>query len=138
MCKGKYVISQLVKFLDYEKFKYIKYNGNKYIKSYTYWNQLLTIIFSQLSNRESLRDLIVAMEVHVRKLYHLGIGKSVTRSNLIKANEQHDYQIFETHATFMLAETRMRRINKILRTWRSCLHIWLYNDWSVSVGVWMG
>lgn len=35
--KDEYVFSQLVKFLDYEKFKYIvkKYNGNKYIKSYT-------------------------------------------------------------------------------------------------------
>ena len=35
-------------------------------------------MFGQLSNRESLRDLIVAMEAHAGKLYHLGIGKSVT------------------------------------------------------------
>lgn len=64
MFKDGYVFSQLVKFLDYEKFKYIvkKYNGNKYIKSYTCWNQLLTMMFGQLSNRESLRDLVVAME----------------------------------------------------------------------------
>ncbi len=90
MFKDEYVFSQLVKFLDYEKFKYIvkKYNGNKYIKSYTRWNQLLTMMFGQLSNRESLRDLVVAMEAHAGKLYHLGIGKSVTRSNLSKANEQ--------------------------------------------------
>ena len=60
MFKDEYVFSQLVKFLDYEKFKYIvkKYNGNKYIKSYTCWNQLLTMMFGQLSNRESLRDLL--------------------------------------------------------------------------------
>ena len=47
MFKDEYVFSQLVKFLDYEKFKYIvkKYNGNKYIKSYTCWNQLLTMMF---------------------------------------------------------------------------------------------
>ena len=115
MYKDEYVFSQLVKFLDYEKFKYIvkKYNGNKYIKSYTCWNQLLTMIFGQLSNRESLRDLIVAMEAHAGKLYHLGIGKSVTRSNLSKANEQRNYRIFEEYATFMIAEARKRRINKI-------------------------
>lgn len=53
----------------------------------------------QLSNRESLRDLIVAMEAHAGKLYHLGIGKSVTRSNLNKANEQRNYRIFEEFAT---------------------------------------
>ena len=112
MFKDEYVFSQLVKFLDYEKFKYIvkKYNGNKYIKSYTCWNQLLTMMFGQLSNRESLRDLVVAMEAHAGKLYHLGIGKSVTRSNLSKANEQRDYRIFEEYATFMIAEASVESI----------------------------
>lgn len=115
MFKDEYVFAQLVKFLDYEKFKYIvkKYDGNKYVKSYTCWNQLLTMMFGQLFNRESLRDLIVAMEAHAGKLYHLGIGKSVTRSNLSKANEQRDCRIFEDFATFMIAEARKRRIDKI-------------------------
>jgi hypothetical protein len=115
MFKDEYVFAQLVKFLDYEKFKYIvkKYDGNKYVKSYTCWNQLLTMMFGQLSNRESLRDLIVAMEAHAGKLYHLGIGKSVTRSNLSKANEQRDCRIFEEYATFMISEVRKRRIDKI-------------------------
>lgn len=36
MFKDEYVFAQLVKFFDYEKFKYIKYNSNKYIESYTY------------------------------------------------------------------------------------------------------
>lgn len=57
------------------------------------------MMFGQLSNRESLRDLIVAMEAHAGKLYHLGIDKSVTRSNLNKANEQRNYRIFEEFAT---------------------------------------
>lgn len=63
-------------------------------------------------SRES-RNLIVSMEAHAGKLYHLGIGKSVTRSNLSKANEQRNYRIFEENATFMIAEVRKRRINKI-------------------------
>ena len=84
MNKDKYVFAQLVGFLDNFKFLRIvkKYDGDKYVKSYTCWNQLLTLMFGHLSNRESLRDLIVAMEAHAGKLYHLGIGKSVTRSNL--------------------------------------------------------
>ncbi len=95
MNKDKYVFAQLVQFLDNFKFLRIvkKYDGDKYVKSYIYWNQPLTLMFGQLSNRESLRDLIVAMEAHAGKLYHLGIGKSVTRSNLSKANEQRDYRI---------------------------------------------
>ena len=34
--------------------------------------QLLAMMFGQLSNRESLRDLIVAFEAHRAKQYHLG------------------------------------------------------------------
>ena len=56
MFKDEYVFSQLVKFLDYEKFKYIvkKYNGNKYIKSYTCWNHQFTMTFGQLFTLQRL------------------------------------------------------------------------------------
>jgi hypothetical protein len=47
-------------------------------------------MFGQLCKRESLRDLIVALEAHQEKRYHLGIGKHVTGSNLSKANEKRD------------------------------------------------
>ena len=115
MHKDPFVFSQLVQFLDRNHFNYLvrKYDGDKYVKSYTCWNQLLTMMFGQLSNRENLRDLIVALEAHASKIYHLGIGKSVTRSNLSKANEQRDYRIFEEFAFFMIAEARRRRIQKI-------------------------
>lgn len=117
MNKDKYVFSQLVQFMDEFKFLRLvrKYNGDKYVKSFSCWNQLLTMMFGQLTNRESLRDLIVATEAHSGKLYHLGMGKSVTRSNLSKANEQRDYRIFEDYAKFMISEARRRRIDKIFK-----------------------
>ena len=63
MHKDPFVFTQLVQFLDRNHLNYLvrKYDGDKYVKSYTCWNQLLTMMFGQLSNRESLRDLIVAM-----------------------------------------------------------------------------
>ncbi len=115
MNRDKYVFAQLVQFLDQFKFLRIvkRYDGDKYVKGFSCWNQLLTMMFGQLTNRERLRDLIVATEAHSGKLYHLGMGKSVTRSNLSKANEQRDYRIFEEFAFFMISETRSRRIEKI-------------------------
>ena len=115
MNKDKYVFSQLVEFLDCFKFRRIvaKYQGNRYIKSFSCWNQLLVMMFGQLSNREGLRDLIVALEAHWRKLYHLGMGKSVTRSNLSKANELRDYRIFEDFAYHLVAESRSKSTEKI-------------------------
>ena len=115
MNKDKYVFSQLVEFLDCFKFRRIvaKYQGDRYIKSFSCWNQLLVMIFGQLSNREGLRDLIVALEAHWRKLYHLGMGKSVTRSNLSKANELRDNRIFEDFAYHLVAEARSKSTEKI-------------------------
>ena len=117
MNKDKYVFAQMVEFLDNYKFLRIvkKYDGNKYVKHFTCWNQLLTLMFGQLCNRESLRDLIVALNAHQEKCYHLGVGKHVTRSNLAKANENRDYRIFEDFAFHMISEARKKRVNDILK-----------------------
>lgn len=100
MNKEKYVFSQLVSFLDRNHFNYLvrKYNGDRYVKHLTCWNQFLAMMFGQLSNRESLRDLIVALEAHHSKCYHLGMGKNVSKSSLARANQDRDYRIIEEYA----------------------------------------
>ena len=110
MHQDKYVFSQLVSFLDRSKFNRIvtKYDGDKYVKYFTCWNQLLALMFGQLSNRESLRDLIIALEAHQGKTYHLGLGKNVTRSNLSKANQNRDYRIFESFAYYMVEQAQKK------------------------------
>lgn len=112
MFKDKYVFAQLTSFLDRSKFNRIvaKYQGDKYVKSFTYWNQLLAMMFGGLCNHEGLRDLIVALQAHQEKWYHLGLGKSVTRSNLSKANENRDYHIFEDFAYYMVEQARTKPI----------------------------
>ena len=68
-----------------------------------------------MCNRESLRDLIVALNAHQEKCYHLGVGKHATRSNLAKANENRDYRIFEDFAFYMISEARKKRVNDIFK-----------------------
>lgn len=115
MNKDKYVFAQLVQFLDCFKFRRIvtKYQADQYIQSFSCWNQLLVMMFGQLAKSESLRDLIVAIEAHWKKSYHLGMGKSVTRSNLAKANEQRDYRIFEEYAYHLVAQARSKSTEKV-------------------------
>ena len=117
MYQYKYVFAQLTSFLNRSKFNRIvtKYEGDKYVKHFTCWNQLLTLMFGQLSNRESLRDLIIAIEAHHQKCYHLGIGKHVTRSNLSKSNTNRDYRIFEEYAYFLVSEARRKRATEIFK-----------------------
>ena len=92
MFQDKYVFAQLVTFLDRNHFNYLvrKFGGDKYVKFFTCWNQLLTLMFGQLSNRESLRDLLVALEAHQKKTYPLGLGKDVTINNVTKAKQSRD------------------------------------------------
>ena len=117
MYQYKYVFAQLTSFLNRSKFNRIvaKYEGDKYVKHFTCWNQLLALMFGQLSNRESLRDLIIAIEAHHQKCYHLGIGKHVTRSNLSKSNTNRDYRIFEEYAYFLVSEARRKRATEIFK-----------------------
>ena len=117
MYQYKYVFAQLTSFLNRSKFNRIvtKYEGDKYVKHFTCWNQLLTLMFGQLSNRESLRDLIIAIEAHHQKCYHLGIGKHITRSNLSKSNTNRDYRIFEEYAYILVSEARRKRATEIFK-----------------------
>lgn len=117
MNKGKYVFAQLIEFLPQRVFDGIvdKYSGNKYVKHFTCWNQLLTMMFGQLTCRDSLRDLIVAIDAHSQKSYHLGFGKNVTRSNLSKANETRDCKIFEEFAYSLIDIARRREPMKTLK-----------------------
>ena len=113
MNHGKYVFSQLVEFLPQRVFdRFVtKYDGNKKVRHFTCWNQLLSMIFGQLSSRDSLRDLIIVIEAHQSKSYHLGFGKNVTRSNLAKANENRNYKIFEDFANHLILIAQEKNSN---------------------------
>lgn len=111
MHKGQFVFTQLCRFLPKRAFDCIveKYEGNKYVKSFTCWNHLLVMMFGQLSNRESLRDLVSTLNAHRSKFYHLGFGESVSRSNLSKANELREVRIFADLADLMISTARTKR-----------------------------
>ena len=70
------------------------------------------MVFGQLTNRDSLRDLIVVIDAHCNKSYHLGFGKSVTRSNLAKANEKRNCKIFEGFAYYLIDLARKKLANE--------------------------
>ena len=118
MNKDKYVFAQLIEFLNNNKFRRLvdKYDGNRYVKHLTCWNQLLSLMFGQLSNRESLRDLIVALEAHKSKCFHLGLGKNpIAKTTLATANQNRDYRIFEEFAFYMMDQARQKRIENIFK-----------------------
>ena len=117
MRKGKYVFSQLLDFLDRNHFNYLvrKYGGDRYVKDFTCYNQLAVLMFGQLSNRESLRDVVLATQAHASKAFHLGFGKYASKSTLSDANNKRDYRIFEEFAYHIVAEARACRADDIFK-----------------------
>jgi hypothetical protein len=108
MNQGKYVFAQIVDFLPQRAFDACvdRYDGNKSVKHFSCWNQLLCMMFGQLGNRESLSDLVLCIQAHKAKAYHLGFGIGVSKNNLAKANEKRDWRIFADFAYVLIAQAR--------------------------------
>jgi len=108
MNQGKYIFAQLTDFLPRRVFDRIvdKFEGNKRVRSFTCWNQMLCMVFGQLTARDSMRDLILSLEAHQSKYYHLGFGSTVSRRNLGTANEKRTCKIFEEFAYVLIEEAR--------------------------------
>lgn len=108
MNEGKYVFSQVTKLLPKRAFDHLvsKYSGDRYVKHFTCWNQLLCMMYGQLCNRDSLRDLLTCIQAHERKYHHLGFGKGVSLNNLSNANRNRDYRIFQEFAFRLIAKAQ--------------------------------
>ena len=109
MFQGKYVFSQIVEFIDYYEFEKIvrKYSGNKRIHNFDCRDQLLTLIFGQLTNLKSLHGIVLCLNAHGNLLYHLGFkSKKFTLSTLSRANENRDFRIYENLAQLLIRQAR--------------------------------
>lgn len=88
MNKDEYVFALLIEFLDNNKFRHLvdKYDGNRYVKHFTCLNQLLAIMFGQLSNRESLRDLFFKwLKQHLKIKKFWGTTENAARIQISSA-----------------------------------------------------
>lgn len=115
MNSGKYVFSQLVDLLPKRIFDGIvkKRDGDKYVKTLTCWNQLLVMMFGQLSSCDSLRELVCIIDAIKTKSYHLGFGSGeIKLSNLSYANAHRDYRIFEEFAYHMIELAQKMRLDR--------------------------
>jgi len=67
----------------------------------------MCMMFGQLTNRESLSDLMICLWAQQQKFYHLGMGKGISKANLAKANERRDYRIYESFAAVLIEQARV-------------------------------
>jgi hypothetical protein len=111
---GKYVFAQIADFIPrYEFDNCIKtYKGNHKIRNLTCRDQFLAMMFGQLANLKSFRGIVICLNAHREKLYHLGFGtKKLILSTFTRANEKRDWRIYRDLAQILIEKARKLYLN---------------------------
>lgn len=83
-----------------------RYDGNRGVHRFRCRDQFLVLAFTQLTYRESLRDIEACLNAFPDRLYGMGIRGPVARTTLAVANEKRDWRIYADFAQTLIAEAR--------------------------------
>src|SRR5712672_3670348 len=108
MHNGRFIFSELISHLPHKEFQkcVARCDDDSQPRTFSHWDQYLTMAFAQLTYRESLRDIEACLRSVTGKLYHLGIRSKVVRSTLADANESRDWRIFADFAQVLIRIAR--------------------------------
>jgi hypothetical protein len=109
MNKGRTVFSQICAHLPSSSFRrcVARYHADRYVKQFSCWEQFLCMAFAQITHREGLRDIEAALRsLPSQRLYHLGLGRQVSRATLADANEKRDWRCYADFAQVLIGIAR--------------------------------
>jgi Domain of unknown function (DUF4372)/Transposase DDE domain len=108
MHNGRFIFAELISHLPHKEFQkcVARYDDDSQSRTFSHWDQYLTMAFAQLTYRESLRDIEACLRSVTGKLYHLGIRSKVARTTLADANESRDWRIFADFAQVLIRIAR--------------------------------
>ncbi len=118
--KGKTVLAQILSGLGGEEFARCarRYPMARDTPALSPYDHFATMVFAQLTYRESLRDIEACLRSRQGVLYHAGIRGTVKRCNLAYANENRDARLFADVAAVL-----MRRAQRLYATEPSALSL---------------
>ena len=108
MNKGHYVFQQVTSILPRHAFQQCvdAYGGDSSVKTFSCWQQFLCLCFGQLTFRESIRSIVLCINAHPKKRYHLGFTSRIVRTTLLLANERRHWRIYEAFAQTLIKRAR--------------------------------
>ena len=80
-----------------------RHDGDRYGKSFSSWDHLVSLVYAQLSGASSLRGLVLDWNAHSHRHYHLGSDR-LSRSTLSDANARRPWQVFGETMTGLAAQ----------------------------------
>ena len=113
MNSGRTIFTQIMDYLPAYEFRQCveRYSGNYKIKSFSCWDQFLSMAFAQLTYRESLRDIQVCLRAAKQKTYHMGIRGKISRNTLAHANQTRNWRIYADFAQTLIQKARQLYAN---------------------------
>jgi hypothetical protein len=96
MSKTSTIFNQLLQILPKQEFAsfVMQHNGDKYVKYFSCWQQLIALLYAQTTGKDSLREIETGLMCQQKSWSYLGI-EGISKSNLARANRDRDYQIYE-------------------------------------------
>ena len=105
------VFVQLLRFLPRHEFEAEarQHQRGQGLRVMSRWAQFVALGLAQLTGRQSLRDIVSNLSTQGRKLYHLGVGTTVSRSSLARVNAEQPYTLYETLFGRLLSRCQCQR-----------------------------
>ena len=105
---GKTLFAQVMEFVPWKTFARIieRHKGDAGVRTLSCADLFRIMAFSQLTWRESLRDIEVCLEANQAKLFHMGIAAPPARSTLADALHLRDWRIYHALAQRLIAHAR--------------------------------
>ena len=97
MTRTASIFSQILDIINPREFKSVvrKYNGDKHSKGFTCWDQFVAMMFCQIGQAHSIREICKGLACCLGKLNHLGLAKAPKKSTLSYANAHRPWQIYQ-------------------------------------------
>lgn len=108
MNHGRLVFAQVTDLLPRKAFDLAvrRYRGDHHLRRFSCHDQLLGMIFAQLTGRTSLRETVLCLQALGAQRYRCGLRGPLAKSTWADANERRDWRIFQDTALAMIRTLR--------------------------------
>jgi hypothetical protein len=104
------IFSQILQLIPRDSFESAvsKHEAERHARGFSSWGQFVAMLFCQLAQAKSLREITEGLQASEGKLRHLGLPEAPARSTLAYANSHRPWQLFETVFQQLLRDCQKR------------------------------
>jgi hypothetical protein len=108
MNSGRYILAQVLDLVHWQTLSRLseRFHAEARVRHFGVRQQLICMVFAQLTWRDGLRDIAECLNAKPEALYHLGFREPVAKSTLADANEKRDWRLWQALAMGLIPKAR--------------------------------